>query len=337
MASQSPLPPWLPPQLTQSPSPTLHALTTSLLPHLLSAISQIGATLRVSHHVSLVGSANSFGDDQLNVDVASENLMRAALAKCPLVVTASSEEDPEEKKVHQGEASSAVSSDERFSVAFDPLDGSSIIAPNWAVGTIVGIWKGETTLGKNPRDQICSVLGVHGPRTTVIVAIREADAAQGSASAEGVCFELGLSDNDKIELLNPNIKLSAPPYKTRYFAPANLRFAADSSEYATLISSFITKKYTLRYCGGLVPDLGHILTKGHGVYVNPVESASKAKLRRLYEILPIGLVVECAGGKAVDEDGKDVLAKEVQGCDERGGIVFGNTDEVEEVVKVLMG
>ncbi|KAL5085560.1 hypothetical protein Trisim1_010173 [Trichoderma cf. simile WF8] len=337
MASQSPLPPWLPPQLTQSPSPTLHALSTSLLPHLLSAISQIGATLRTSHHVSLVGSANSFGDDQLNVDVASENLMRAALGKCPLVVRASSEEDPEEKEVHQGQASSAVSSDKRFSVAFDPLDGSSIIAPNWAVGTIVGIWKGETTLGKNPRDQICSVLGVHGPRTTVIVAIREADAPQGSASAEGVCFELGLGDNDKIELLNPNIKLSSPPYKTRYFAPANLRFAADSAAYASLISSFITKKYTLRYCGGLVPDLGHILTKGHGVYVNPVESANKAKLRRLYEVLPIGLVVECAGGKAVDENGKDVLAREVQGCDERGGIVFGNTDEVEEVVKVLMG
>ncbi|UKZ83773.1 hypothetical protein TrVFT333_011586 [Trichoderma virens FT-333] len=309
MASQSPLPPWLPPQLTESPSPTLHALTTSLLPHLLSAISQIGATLRSSHHVSLVGSSNSFGDDQLNVDVASENLMRAALAKCPLVVRASSEEDPEEKEVHQGEASSAVSSDERFSVAFDPLDGSSIIAANWSVGTIVGVWKGETTLGKDPRDQICSLLGVHGPRTTVIVAIREADATQGSASAAG----------------------------TRYFAPANLRFAADSSSYSALISSFITKKYTLRYCGGLVPDLAHILVKGHGVYVNPVAAANKAKLRRLYEILPVGLVVECAGGKAVDENGKDVLAKEVQGCDERGGIVFGNTDEVEEVVRALMG
>lgn len=335
MTSQSPLPPWLPPQLTQSPSPTLHALSTSLLPHLLSAISQIGATLRASHHVSLVGSANSFGDDQLNVDVSTENLMRAALAKCPLVVSASSEEDPEERKVHEAEPS-AASSDERFSVAFDPLDGSSIIGANWTVGTIVGVWKGETALGKNPREQICSVLGVHGPRTTVIVAIREADATQDAAAA-GICFELGLDDNNKIELLNPNIKLSAPPYKTRYFAPANLRFAADSPSYAALISSFINKKYTLRYCGGLVPDLGHILVKGHGVYVNPVAAASKAKLRKLYELLPVALVVECAGGKAVDEDGKDVLEKAVQGCDERGGIVFGNTDEVEEVVKVLMG
>lgn len=336
MSSQPPLPlpPWLPPQLSQSPSPTLHALSTSLLPHLLTAISQIGASLRTSHHVALAGSANLFGDDQLNVDVSSENAVRAALAKCPLVVTASSEEDPEEKKVHQGEAEATdvASLDERFSVAFDPLDGSSIIGANWSVGTILGIWRGETALNKSPKEQICSVLGVYGPRTTAIVAIRE------NPQDAGLCFELGLDDSGyNIELVRPNVKLSSPPYKTRYFAPANLRAAAESPSYAALVASFIQKKYTLRYSGGLVPDLGHILTKGHGVYISPVTQASKAKLRKLYELFPVGLVVECAGGKAVDENGEDVLEKGVQGCDERGGIIFGNTDEVEEVVKVLLG
>ncbi|KAL6851781.1 fructose-1-6-bisphosphatase [Trichoderma novae-zelandiae] len=332
MASHPPLPQWLPPQLTASPSPTIHALTTSLLPPLLSALSQIGSKLRSSHRVSLVGSSNSFGDDQLNVDVACEAIMRAALARCPLVASASSEEDPEERQIlHQDEPSGAVPSEERFSVAFDPLDGSSIIAANWTVGTIVGVWKGETALGTDPREQICSLMGVHGPRTTVIVAVREAP------DSTGICFELGLNDDDGVELINPDVKLSAPPYKTRYFAPANLRHAADSPAYAALISSFIAKKYTLRYCGGLVPDLGHILTKGHGVYVSPVAETSGAKLRRLYEVLPVGLVVECAGGKAVDENGRGVLEKEVNGCDERGGIIFGNGDEVEEVVRVLFG
>ncbi|PTB63490.1 fructose-1-6-bisphosphatase [Trichoderma citrinoviride] len=329
----SPQPQWLPPQLTTSPSPTIHALTSSLLPPLLRALSQIGLALRSSHRVSLAGSANSFGDDQLNVDVACEAIMRAALAQCPLVASASSEEDPEEKQMlHQDEPSGAVTSQERFSVAFDPLDGSSIIAANWTVGTIVGVWKGETALGKDPREQVCSLMGVHGPRTTVIVAVRDS-----AEDAEGVCFELGLDDDGSVEVIRPNVKLSAPPYKTRYFAPANLRHAADSPAYATLISSFIAKKYTLRYCGGLVPDLGHVLNKGHGVYVSPVAEASKAKLRRLYEVLPVALAVECAGGRAVDEEGRRVLERRVGGCDERGGIIFGNEDEVEEVVRVLFG
>ncbi|KAL6879789.1 hypothetical protein HDV57DRAFT_93944 [Trichoderma longibrachiatum] len=333
MASPSLQPQWLPPTLTTSPSPTIHALTTSLLPPLLSALSRIGLALRASHRVSLAGSANSFGDDQLNVDVACETIMRAALAQCPLVATASSEEDPEERQLlHPDEPSENIPlSEERFSVAFDPLDGSSIIAANWTVGTIVGIWKGNSALGRDPREQICSLMGVHGPRTTVLIAVRE------SADDKGVCFELGLNDDGSVEVIHQDVKLSAPPYKTRYFAPANLRYAAESPAYAALISSFITNKYTLRYCGGLVPDLGHILTKGHGVYISPVAETKDAKLRRLYEVLPVALVVECAGGKAVDEFGRRVLDREVGGCDERGGIIFGNGDEVDEVVRVLFG
>jgi sedoheptulose-bisphosphatase len=43
-----------------------------------------------------------------------------------------------------------------------------------------------------------------------------------------------------------------------------------------------------------------------------VTATSKAKLRRLYELCPLALVVECAGGVAVDPvDGGRVLGREV--------------------------
>lgn len=41
-----------------------------------------------------------------------------------------------------------------FSVAFDPLDGSSIVDTNFAVGTIVGIWPGDKLEGITGRDQV---------------------------------------------------------------------------------------------------------------------------------------------------------------------------------------
>ena len=47
------------------------------------------------------------------------------------------------------------------------------------------------------------------------------------------------------------------------FAPANLRAAADNTAYADLISASIADKYTLRYTGGFVPDVNHIMTKVH--------------------------------------------------------------------------
>jgi hypothetical protein len=43
---------------------------------------------------------------------------------------------------------------EGFSVAFDPLDGSSIVDTNFTVGTIFGIWPGDKLTGITGRDQV---------------------------------------------------------------------------------------------------------------------------------------------------------------------------------------
>ncbi|OAA37857.1 sedoheptulose-1,7-bisphosphatase [Metarhizium rileyi] len=304
------------------------ALRQSLIPTLLGSIAKIGQALRSSHHVSLAGTANAFGDDQLNVDVTAENMIRAALAQCPSVVTASSEEDPVERPVHDDDDDEPKPgpTGEQYTVAFDPLDGSSIIAPNWSVGTIVGIWAGRSALSQPPSEaQVAAILGVYGPRTTAIVAMRV-------PGAEPVCFEMGLSDEGMLahEMIRHSVRLASPPFRTRYFAPANLRAAADDEAYMKLVTHFVRSKYTLRYSGGLVPDVVHALVKGHGVYLSPVTPQSRAKLRRLYELLPVALVLECAGGKAVDSSsGRDILSDAVVQPDERGGLICGNAEDVE--------
>ncbi|EFX05082.1 sedoheptulose-1,7-bisphosphatase [Grosmannia clavigera kw1407] len=289
-------------------------LGTSVLPALLDCIADIAKALRKSSRITLAGTSNVFGDGQLNVDIAAEDLVRTALARCPSVVTASSEEDPIEKPT--GVAVDANAS-EQYTVAFDPLDGSSIIAPNWTVGTIIGIWDGASALRQRPADkQIAAILGVYGPRTTAIVALRV-------PGAEPVCFEVGLEDgiSGGYETVRECVRYADAPFKTRYFAPANLRAAADNDAYQRLITQYIQNRYTLRYSGGLVPDIVHALVKGHGVYISPVTATSAAKLRRLYELCPVALVVECAGGRALDPlDGEPILSRPSVSCDERAGL-----------------
>ena len=46
-----------------------------------------------------------------------------------------------------------------------------------------------------------------------------------------------------------------------YFAPGNLRAAADNSVYKSLIDGYIANRWTLRYSGGLVPDVHLLLIK----------------------------------------------------------------------------
>ncbi|KAI0127988.1 sedoheptulose-1,7-bisphosphatase [Xylariales sp. AK1849] len=310
------------------------ALCHSVFPAIIDGISDIAKTLRSSHHVSLVGTANDFGDDQLNVDVSAENIIRKAIAKCLSVVTASSEEDPVERPARESENETiSGDQDEQYTIAFDPLDGSSIIAPNWTVGTIIGIWEGRTALGQVPvKKQIAAVLGIYGPRTTAMIALR----VPGSRS---VCFEIGVGDRGVRDsrIIRPDVRLQLPPFKTKYFAPANLRAAAEDTRYMDLITYFIQNKYTLRYSGGLVPDVVHALVKGHGVYLSPVTTVSKAKLRRIYELIPIALILECAGGKAVDPaDGTDILARPAKSTDERGGLICGTVEGVEFASRSLL-
>lgn len=307
------------------------ALCQSVLPALLDCIGDISKALRQSSHISLAGTSNAFGDGQLNVDIAAEDLVRAALAKCPSVVTASSEEEPVERPTG---GSLDVDAAEQYTIAFDPLDGSSIIAPNWTVGTIIGIWDGASALHQRPADrQIAAVLGVYGPRTTAIVALRV-------PGAEPACFEVGFGEDivGGCGIVRERVRYADLPVKTRYFAPANLRAAADSDAYQRLISKYIQDRYTLRYSGGLVPDIVHALVKGHGVYISPVTGVSTAKLRRLYELCPVALVVECAGGRAVDPaDGEPILSRPSTSCNERAGLICGTADDVDAAMHMLLG
>lgn len=311
-----------------SGQPNHTALVTEVIPSLLRTLPAIAKALRTTS-VSAAGSANAFGDDQLNVDVLAENVIRAALAKVPCIATASSEEDPVESRVH----AHAVHTAEQYTVAFDPLDGSSIIGPNWTVGTIIGVWDGSSAVSHTarPRDtQVAAILGVLGPRTTAVVALR-------LPGQEGSCFEVSLADDGDMQVSRASVRLDDAP-KTRYFAPANLRAAAENPAYLALVNDFVAQKYTLRYSGGLVPDVFHALVKGHGVYTSPVTPQSPAKLRRLYELAPVALLVECAGGLALDaRDGSNVLDTPIRDTDERGGLVCGNRADVEMVRGRLLG
>lgn len=60
-----------------------------------------------------------------------------------------------------------------FSVAFDPLDGSSIVDTNFTVGTIFGVWPGDKLTGITGRDQAAAAMGIFGPRTTYVLALKD--------------------------------------------------------------------------------------------------------------------------------------------------------------------
>lgn len=75
------------------------------------------------------------------------------------------------------------------------------------------------------------------------------------------------------------------------FSPGNLRATFDNSQYEHLLSHYIGEKYTLRYTGGMVPDVFQIIVKEKGVFTNVTSPSTKAKLRILFEVAPLALLV----------------------------------------------
>lgn len=62
---------------------------------------------------------------------------------------------------------------------------------------------------------------------------------------------------------------------------------------------WIEKGFTLRYTGGLVPDVSQIFIKGHGIFCNVASKSHKSKLRVLYEVGAVGFLIEKANGKTI--------------------------------------
>jgi fructose-1,6-bisphosphatase I len=68
------------------------------------------------------------------------------------------------------------------------------------------------------------------------------------------------------------------------------------------------RRYAHRYVGSMVGDIHRTLLYG-GIFAYPSDSIEKPRgnLQLLYKVTPMAFVVHHAGGKAMDEDGNNLL------------------------------
>merc|ERR1711966_21355 len=287
----------------------------TVVTEMLDAAVEITKALRVNL-VTVADAQNSvFGGVQLGVDVIADDLMWEACKKSKVVQVGSSEEEPVLVETNK---------DGRFTVCWDPLDGSSIVDNNWAVGTMIGIWDKKTgMLGATGRDQVTSIVVLYGPRTTALVAMD--DGVYEFTCGEGNKW---FASREKIEIKKDS----------KIFSPANMRSAQDLAGYDGLLKYWMENRYTLRYTGGLVPDVYQCFTKEMGVFSNPTSKAAPAKLRVAFEVAPFGLLVEKAGGKTSDGvTGNSVLDIKIDAVDQRTAACLGSASEVDRFNSMVLG
>ena len=103
-------------------------------------------------------------------------------------------------------------------------------------------------------------------------------------------------------------------------------------DYCQVTDKETRRPYSSRYIGSFVADFHRNLLKG-GVFMYPATgSAPEGKLRLLYECNPMAFLIEQAGGKAIDGNGR-IMEKQIEGLHQRSPVFIGSeamVDKVEE-------
>lgn len=283
------------------------------LGRVLASLGDAARVITKSIHTTGVGKAgtqNVYGEEQLALDVMADQIIQDHMKDTGLVGLLASEELPEALLLPGGP----------YAVAYDPLDGSSLVDVNLSVGTIFGIYEGNNFIGQIPRNMVAAGFFVYGPRTTWIL-----------SCGEGV-HHLVLSSDGEWVLDQENIQVG----EGKMFAPGNLRAASDRDDYFKLVQWWIREGYTLRYSGGMVPDINQILLKRKGIFTYPGYSeAPQGKLRLLFECGPMAYVMEKAGGAASDGYGP-ILDRRIEALAQRSPIYIGSKGEVKRCEQLLV-
>ncbi|SMC42278.1 class 1 fructose-bisphosphatase [Pedobacter africanus] len=241
------------------------------------------------------GTTNIQGEGQQKLDVFANTQFISALTsggECCIVAT---EEEDEFVPID-----SPVSKNAKYIVCIDPLDGSSNIDVNVAVGTIFSIYRRKSVDGvatlqdvlQKGTQQVAAGYVIYGSSTMMVYTTgKGVNGFTLDPSIGEFCLshpDMKIPEEGKIYSINEGNYVHFPEGVKKYI------------KYAQVEDKATHRPYTSRYIGSMVGDIHRNLIKG-GIYIYPTTSSSpNGKLRLLYECNPMAFIVEQAGGVASD-------------------------------------
>jgi fructose-1,6-bisphosphatase I len=269
-----------------------------------------------------VDGVNTDGDQQKDIDLVADQIMRRALSGAPVAAVLSEEAAlPETFKPGAP-----------LCVAIDPLDGSANLQNNISVGTIFSIRpRGNDVLSTffEPGTVQCAAgFIVYGPQTILVLAL--------NASVD--IFILDRRTRDFV-LIAQGVKI----------APDTPEFAINASNrrhWHGPVRAYIDEclagtrgggeaDFNMRWIGSLVAESLRILVRG-GVFLYPADARAsyrEGRLRLLYEAHPMALVMEWAGG-AASTGRRRILELGAKTPHQRVPLIMGSARSVRDVAAI---
>ena len=297
---------------------------SNLLYDIALAAKIIAAAIRRAGLVNILGTAgnrNVQGEEQQKLDVIANETFKNCLNHTGRVCVMGSEEDediipvPPEYPVG------------KYAVLFDPLDGSSNIDVNAAVGTIFSIYRRISLEGRGTVadvlqpgcKQVASGYVMYGSSTMLVY-----------TTGQGVHgFTLDPTIGEFL-LSHPKI---VTPRVGRYYSVNESNFGRWNRGVQAAVRGLkgdtpdLMPAKNSRYIGSLVADFHRNLIAG-GIFLYPADTRNpQGKLRLLYEASPMAFIAEQAEGSATDGDNRilDIIPHHLH---QRTPLVIGSRVDV---------
>jgi fructose-1,6-bisphosphatase I len=220
----------------------------------------------------------------------------------------------------------------KYTLAFDPLDGSSNIDANVNVGTIFSVHRRVTRGGRGcandllqvGRKQVVAGYVMYGSSTMLVY-----------TTGQGVYgFTLDPTVGEFL-LSHENVRIP-PKGKIYSINTGNCHYWTEGVkkyvEYLEEEDKTTDRPYTMRYIGSLVADFHRTMLYG-GIFMYPKDLKNpkkpSGKLRLLYEASPLAMVVEQAGGRASDGE-MNILDIVPNDLHQRVPLFIGSKEDVDK-------
>ncbi len=275
------------------------------------------------------GTTNVQGEGQKKLDVYANEQFISALKHGGECCIVASEESDEYIPIE-----SAVSVDAKYIVAIDPLDGSSNIDVNVAVGTIFSIYRRKSIKGKASIDdvlqrgteQVAAGYVIYGSSTMLVYTTgKGVNGFTLDPSIGEFCLshpEMKIPHDGVIYSINEGYYVHFPDGVKKYI------------KYCQVEDAKTNRPYTSRYIGSMVADVHRNLIKG-GIFIYPVTaSAPNGKLRLVYECNPMAFIIEQAGGRATNGYER-ILDLGVNELHQRSAIFIGSENMVRKAEEMM--
>jgi len=266
---------------------------------------------------------NTDGDVQKELDLIANDYIIEALQIAPVAYLVSEELD-QPMLLHEAAP---------LLVAIDPLDGSSNIETNAAVGTIFSILPTGGS-EKNLADDIVLQAGVnqlaagyciYGPQTSLVLTL----------GAGTHIFTLDPLQGE-FRLTAPNVQIAET---TREFAINVSNFRHWDQHIRAYIDDCLNgedglrkSNYNMRWVASLVAECHRILSRG-GIFLYPGDARkgyAQGRLRLLYECNPVAFLIEQASGGATTGQQR-ILDLKPGNVHQRVPMIFGSSREIRRV------